>query len=168
MASQTTRLVAGTALAVLAGTALAVAPLTTAPAAAGTKVMVKDNKKANELRDRVVKIATAQKGDRYVLGSTGPRAFDCSGLVVYSYKKATGIDLPRTSYMQRGQVSRVSAKHRQPGDIVVVHGGGHVGIYIGKNRIVHASTPATGVKITELSGYYGRAVNSYHRVIRPR
>ena len=168
MASQTTRIMAGAATAVLAGTALAVAPITAAPASAGTKVMVKDNKRATDLRGRVVEIAKDQKGDRYVLGSTGPRAFDCSGLVVYAYKKATGIDLPRTSYMQRDNLSRVSKKHRQPGDIVVVHGGGHVGIYMGKNRIVHASTPATGVKVTELSGYYGREVSSYHRVIRPR
>ncbi len=168
MASQTTRLMVGTAAAALAGTALAVVPITQAPASAATKVMVKDNKRATDLRERVVDVAMAQRGDRYVTGSTGPRAFDCSGLVVYSYKKATGITLPRTSYQQRAALSRVSKKHRQPGDIVVVHGGGHVGIYIGNDRIVNASTPATGVKITELSGYYGREVDSYHRVIRPR
>jgi len=166
--SQTTRLMAGTAAAVLAGTALAVAPTLDTTAAAGTRVMVKDVKRATELRERVATIARAQRGDRYVLGSTGPRAFDCSGLVVYSYKKATGIDLPRTSYQQRDHLERVSAKNRRVGDIVVVHGGGHVGIYIGNDRIVHASTPATGVKVTELSGSYGRSVSGYHRVIIPR
>ncbi len=168
MASQTTRIMAGTAAAAIAGTALALAPMTVAPAAAGTKVTVKDHQQANALRKRIAKVALSQKGDRYVMGATGPGAFDCSGLVVYSYKKATGITLPRTSYMQRDGLSRVSKKNRAPGDIVVVHGGGHVGIYIGNNRIVHASTPATGVKITELSGSYGREVTGYRRVVRPR
>lgn len=168
MAFQTTRLVAGTAAAVLAGTALSVVPVTAGAAQAATHVKVKDQQRATDLRDRVVQIAKEQKGDRYVLGATGPGAFDCSGLVVYAYRKATGITLPRTSYAQRAALSRVSRAHRQPGDIVVVHGGGHVGIYVGHNRIVHASTPATGVKVTELSGYYGREVDSYHRVIRPR
>lgn len=168
MASQTTRIMAGTAAAAIAGTALALAPMTAAPAAAGTKVTVKDNKQADKLRARIAKVALAQKGDRYVMGATGPGAFDCSGLVVYAYKKATGLTLPRTSYMQRDGLSRVPKKNREPGDIVVVHGGGHVGIYIGHNRIVHASTPSTGVKITELSGYYGREVSGYRRVVRPR
>lgn len=168
MTTQTTRLMAGTAAAVLAGTALAVAPTLDTPASAGTRVMVKDVQRATELRERVVTVARAQRGDRYVLGSTGPRAFDCSGLVVYSYQKAAGINLPRTSYQQRDHLEKVSRKNRRIGDIVVVHGGGHVGIYIGHNRIVHASTPATGVKVTELSGSYGRSVSGYRRVIIPR
>lgn len=168
MGSLTTRLTAGAATAVLAGTALAVAPVTQAPASAAAKVTTKDRQQAIDLRERVVKIARAQAGDRYVRGATGPGAFDCSGLVVYAYRKATGVTLPRTSYMQRDQLERVSKKNRRPGDIVVVHGGGHVGIYVGKNKIVHASTPATGVKYTELSGSYGRAVSGYRRVIIPR
>ncbi len=165
MGSLTARLTAGAALAALAGTTLAVVP---GVASAATKVTTKDRQQAIELRDRVVSVARHQAGDRYVLGATGPGAFDCSGLVVYSYKKATGITLPRTSYLQRDHLERVSRKNRRPGDIVVVHGGGHVGIYIGHNRIVHASTPATGVKYTDLSDGYGHAINGYRRVIIPR
>jgi cell wall-associated NlpC family hydrolase len=156
---------AGATAAVIAGTTLAVIPVTQAPASAATRITVKDSKRAAELRQRVVKIAKNQAGERYVTGATGPGAFDCSGLVVYAYHKALGITLPRTSYMQRDHLRGVSRKHRKPGDIVVVHGGGHVGIYVGHNRIVHASTPSSGVKFTSLSGYYGREVSGYRRVV---
>jgi cell wall-associated NlpC family hydrolase len=165
VSSQTTRLMAATTAAVIAGTALVALPVTQAPASAKTHVMVKDAKRAAELRQRVVTIAKRQAGERYVTGATGPGAFDCSGLVVFSYRKAMGITLPRTSYMQRDRLEPVAKKHRQPGDIVVVHRGGHVGIYVGHNRIVNASTPATGVKYTTLSGSYGRQVSGYRRVV---
>jgi cell wall-associated NlpC family hydrolase len=46
---------------------------------------------------RIMKVARNQKGDPYVYGSAGPRAFDCSGLILYSYRQATGRALPHSS-----------------------------------------------------------------------
>ncbi len=164
----TRSLIASAAAAAVAGSALVLAPMTTAPASAATSVKVKDNKRGKVLRDRVAKIAKAQNGDNYVLGATGPGAFDCSGLVVYSYRKATGVTLPRTSYMQRDQLMSVKKRDRRVGDIVVLHNGGHVGIYVGGNKIIHASNPTRGVLLSKITGYYGNQVDGYRRVIRAR
>lgn len=168
MAATRNRLLASMAGAAVAGTALVVAPVTATPANATTQIHVKDENSARKLRQHIVNIAKSKVGNRYVLGSTGPYAFDCSGLVVYSYRKATGKTLPRTSYAQRGAIQPVSADKRQPGDLVFFHGNGHVAIYMGKNKIVHASNPRRGVRIDTISGWYRSTLGGYARVIRPR
>lgn len=170
--TRTLSAVAGTGL---IGAALALNPATAgaepaAPAAPGTaKITATSAARADLMRERVATIAKAQRGDRYVLGATGPRAFDCSGLVVYSYKKATGKTLPRTSYSQIRAIERVKAKHRKVGDVVFFRGGGHVGIYLGQGRIVHALNPGAGVRFDSTkSGWTGSNISGYGRVIIPR
>jgi cell wall-associated NlpC family hydrolase len=92
-----------------------------------------------------VRIATAQVGDPYRRGATGPRAFDCSGLVQYAWRKA-GIRIPRTTWQQfAGIRKRVSWRGLRPGDLVYFYRVGHVGLYIGKGRMVHA--PGTGRRV---------------------
>ena len=61
-----------------------------------------------------------------------------------------GIGIPRSSYAQSAGGTEVSYDEAQAGDIIYY--GGHVGIYIGNNQIVHASTVATGIKIS--SAFY--------------
>lgn len=162
----TRRIAAGALAAGVAATLLAAAPASTVSADAATKVKVKNNARGKVLRDRVARIARAQAGDRYVFGATGPGAFDCSGLVVYSYRKATGIVLPRTSYSQQRSITHVRKRDRRIGDIVFLHNGGHVAIYLGKDRIVHASNPSRGVRFDRLDTGYGRSVDGYGRVIQ--
>lgn len=162
------RIAAGALAAGVAATLLVASPGATVAAEAATKVKVKNNARGKVLRDRVARIAKAQAGDRYILGATGPGAFDCSGLVVYAYRKATGITLPRTSYAQQHAITHVRKRDRRVGDIVFVHNGGHVAIYLGHNRIVHASTPSRGVLFTRLDSGYGRYVDGYGRVIQAR
>lgn len=165
----TRSLIASAAAAAVAGSALVLAPVTTAPASAATSIKVKDNKRGKVLRDRVAKIAKAQAGDSYVMGATGPNAFDCSGLVVYSYRKATGKTLPRTSYAQIASLDHVRKRDRKVGDVVFFRGGGHVGIYLGKNRIVHALNPGAGVRFdSTTSGWSGSSITGYGRVIEHR
>ena len=65
-----------------------------------------------------------------------------------------GISLPRTSGAQAGGGRAVSDSEKMPGDVVCYYG--HVGIYIGNNQIVHASTPSSGIKVS----------NMYYRSIR--
>lgn len=89
-------------------------------------------------------------GCPYVAGGTSlTNGCDCSGFTqgVYSH---FGISIPRSSYAQSAGGNEVSFDQAQAGDIIYY--GGHVGIYIGNNMIVHASTAATGIKIS--SAFY--------------
>ena len=89
-----------------------------------------------------VAIAMQYVGSPYVMGASGPDAFDCSGLVQYVYSQL-GISLPRTSYAQGSAGTLVSAAEAQPGDIVYF--GGHVGIYAGDGKMIDAGNESTGV-----------------------
>lgn len=85
-------------------------------------------------------------GNPYVAGGTSlTQGADCSGFVMSVFKEF-GISLPRSSYAQSTYGKEVSYSDARPGD--VIYYGGHVGIYIGDGKIVHASTERTGIKIT--------------------
>ena len=85
-------------------------------------------------------------GNPYVAGGTSlTNGADCSGFVMSVFKEY-GISLPRSSYAQSTVGKGVSYSEAKPGD--VIYYGGHVGIYIGDGKIVHASTERTGIKIT--------------------
>ena len=102
--------------------------------------------------ERAVRIALAQRGDPYRYGAAGPGAFDCSGLVYYSYRRA-GISVPRTSDAQARYARRVSLSNKRRGDLIFYHSGGnvfHVAIYIGKGRVVEAAKPGTPVRVAPI------------------
>ncbi|MEU4060824.1 NlpC/P60 family protein [Streptomyces wedmorensis] len=85
-------------------------------------------------------------GKPYVWGATGPSAFDCSGLMVWSYRQA-GISLPRTSSAQRHAGRRVPLSQAQPGDLVTYRGdASHVAIYAGNGQVIHAPYPGARVR----------------------
>ncbi|MFF5160369.1 C40 family peptidase [Streptomyces sp. NPDC000348] len=110
---------------------------------------------------KALNIAASKKGSPYQWGATGPHRFDCSGLTLYSFKKA-GKKLPRTAAQQYNKTRHISAQSRRAGDLVFFHSGSyvyHVGIYAGKGKIWHA--PKTGdvvrlQKIWTRSVWYGR------------
>lgn len=163
------RIAAGALVAGIAVTGLAVNPATTGEADAATKIRTKNVERADQLRERIADIAAAQKGDRYSLGSIGPGAFDCSGLVNFAYRKATGKVLPRTSYQLAGSLERVSRKNRKVGDIALYRGNGHVGIYVGKGRIAQALNSRTGVIVDRADEGWNRSmIYAYGRVIQTR
>jgi cell wall-associated NlpC family hydrolase len=106
-------------------------------------------------------IAEAQKmiGTPYRSGGTTPKGFDCSGFVYYAYKKI-GKTLPRSSAQMYKVGKPVSYQNLIPGDLVFFktskHAGvSHVAIYIGKGRMIHA-TSSRGVKIDSLNHSYWR------------
>lgn len=83
-------------------------------------------------------------GNPYVLGGTSlTSGADCSGFTQAVYK-AFGYKIPRTSYQQRSVGKEVSYAEAQPGDLICY--AGHVAMYIGNGRIVHASSAKTGIK----------------------
>ncbi|MEV0295934.1 C40 family peptidase [Nocardia sp. NPDC050710] len=91
-----------------------------------------------------VEAARAKIGSGYRMGSVGPDAFDCSGLVQWSYSQV-GVDVPRTSYQQLASGTPVSQDDLQPGDVVSFYGGGHSALYAGDGKVIHAGTYSTGV-----------------------
>ncbi len=83
-------------------------------------------------------------GNPYVSGGTSlTNGADCSGFT-YAVYQAFGYSIPRTSTSQRSAGKGVSYSEAEPGDIICY--AGHVALYLGGGRIVHASTPATGIK----------------------
>ncbi|MBB2992536.1 cell wall-associated NlpC family hydrolase [Mycolicibacterium iranicum] len=95
----------------------------------------------------VIQAALSRIGSPYSWGGSGPSAFDCSGLVMWSFQQA-GISLPHSSQaLARGGQS-VSMDQMQPGDLVTYYSdASHVGIYIGDGMMVHASTYGTPVRV---------------------
>lgn len=121
--------------------------------------------------DKVIDLALAQVGKPYIWASANPNiGFDCSGLVYYVYKQV-GISLNRTSYTQINNGVSVDSKDLRKGDLVFFNNGGgrisHVGIYIGNNQFVHASSPGTGVIVSKLFGsYFGNTYVGARRIIK--
>lgn len=135
-------------LAAVGGTLLA--PGATSEAAAATTYASK-----------ALGVAASKKGAPYKYGATGPYRFDCSGLTLYSYKRA-GKLLPRTAQQQYNRTRHISASSRTQGDLVFFHSGGyvyHVGIYAGNGRIWHSPKTGSWVKLDRIwtsKVWYGR------------
>ncbi|WP_093905361.1 C40 family peptidase [Streptomyces sp. cf386] len=103
----------------------------------------------------VISFLQAQVGDAYVLGATGPNAWDCSSLVQAAFKQV-GVDLPRVSQDQSMAGTDIPLSQVQVGDILYWGGKGsayHVGVYIGNGQYLDAANPSKGVVIQDLSGY---------------
>ncbi|MBY0754265.1 C40 family peptidase [Clostridium sardiniense] len=103
--------------------------------------------------DRVVNYAKKFLGTKYVYGGTTPSGFDCSGFTQYVYKHALGIDISRTTYTQISHGKAVSRSDLKVGDLVFPHAG-HVGIYIGNGKIIHAPQTGDVVKISNIWSFY--------------
>ena len=109
----------------------------------------------------VVDYATQFVGNPYVWGGTSlTNGADCSGFVQSVYANF-GISLPRTSYEQQNAGTEVSYADAQPGDLICY--GGHVAIYMGNGRIVHASNSVDGIKISDNAAY--RTIVSVRRLV---
>lgn len=115
-------------------------------------------------------VATAKKylGYKYTYGGSSPSTgFDCSGFTSYVFRQH-GKSLNRTAAGQYSNGVAVSRANLQPGDLVMFGKSGinHVAIYIGGGQIIHASTPATGVRIDSLStGYYNNNYVGARRIL---
>ncbi len=92
-------------------------------------------------------------------GNTPAGGFDCSGLVDYIDRHATGLQLPRTSHDMSTMSGRNMRRMTQlaSGDLVFFASGGsisHVGVYVGKGRFVHAPNSGGTVRLDDIDGPY--------------
>ncbi|MFM9378169.1 C40 family peptidase [Gordonia sp. VNK21] len=110
---------------------------------------------------KAVRAAESKLGAPYVYGAAGPNAFDCSGLVQWSYKQA-GKTLPRDSYGQLGGGTPVaSLAAAKPGDVLIFNGGGHAGLYVGNGTFIHASTEGVPVKKDKVKAWSLTGIRRY-------
>ncbi len=117
-----------------------------------------------ELGKRVAKFAKRFVGVRYVYGGMSPRGFDCSGLVAYVYKHF-GVSLDHYTVSQYNQGRKVRARNLRAGDLVFF-GLGHVGMYIGKGRFIHAPHTGARVRVESLfHGWYRHRFSAARRVL---
>lgn len=98
-------------------------------------------------------------GKPYVYGASSGNAFDCSGLTTYVMKNF-GIKLERTASQQFKKGIPVAKEDLKPGDLVFFSSNGktigHVGIYIGDHKFIHASSSKKKVVINDLRTYTGK------------
>lgn len=110
----------------------------------------------------VVNYAKQFVGNPYVYGGSSlTRGTDCSGFTMSVYRKF-GYSLPHSSSAQASKGTKVSWSEKQPGDLICYYG--HVAIYMGNNKIVHASNPKTGIKISNNAAY--RKVRCVRRIVK--
>ena len=124
----------------------------------------KPRPKAPPLGTRAVRIAAREIGTPYRYGGMSPSGFDCSGLVAYVYGKL-GVSLPHNAAAQYSYGRPVSRGNLRPGDLVFFHGLGHVGLYIGRGRIIHAPQSGERVEVQSLAER-SQSIQGARRLIR--
>jgi len=107
----------------------------------------------------LLEAAETRIGAPYRYGGAGPDAFDCSGLVAYAHLQV-GIAVPRTAAEQFVKATPVERRQLRPGDLVFFRLAGrevgHVGIYAGDDRFVHAPQSGGHVRVASLDDEWYR------------
>jgi len=128
--------------------------------------------KSNAKSTKITKLAKKKLGKRYVWGAVGQKnTFDCSGLTSYVCKK-NGICIPRRAIAQSKYGKYVSRSELKPGDLVFFDTSkrrkgyvNHVGIYLGNDKFIHASSAKKKVVITKLGkSFYSKRYKGARRV----
>ncbi len=99
---------------------------------------------------RAARIAMRYIGTPYVYGGSSPSGFDCSGLVSYAYAQV-GVEMAHNTNAIWGAFPKVARDDLQVGDMVFFNGLGHVGIYVGHGRYIHAPHSGEVVEVAPLS-----------------
>ncbi|MER7543903.1 NlpC/P60 family protein [Actinomadura sp.] len=113
---------------------------------------------------KALDFAYAQLGKPYQYGAEGPNSYDCSGLTMKAWA-AAGVNITRTTNSQYAATKRVAKSDLQPGDLVFFSGLGHVGMYVGGGKMIHAPRTGKTVEVVSItSGYY---LSNYYGAGRP-
>ena len=117
--------------------------------------------KEKSIRQAVLETAFSKMGTPYIYGANGNGAYDCSSYVQFVYKKSINLNLPRVSYQQAESGKKVKVSQLKAGDLVAfdtLNKGriSHIGIYIGDNQFIHASSGYKKVVVSQLEGYYAQ------------
>ena len=118
--------------------------------------------RADAPADEIPMYAISLVGSPYRLGGTSPETgVDCSGFVGHVFRQAAGVELPRDSRSISEAAQPLAQDELRPGDLVFFNtlnrAFSHVGIYLGDNRFVHASSSRTGsVMVSNLGDRYWR------------
>ncbi|WP_437888769.1 bifunctional murein DD-endopeptidase/murein LD-carboxypeptidase [Phytobacter sp. V91] len=122
-----------------------------------------------DVKSRIMDQYASWKGVRYRLGGDTKKGIDCSGFVQRTFREQFGLELPRSTYEQQEMGSSVSRTSLRTGDLVLFRAGStgrHVGIYLGNNQFVHAST-SSGVVISSMDEpYWKKRYNEARRVLK--
>jgi cell wall-associated NlpC family hydrolase len=122
--------------------------------------------RANEQGREVVMYALGLMGVDYRFGGKNPESgLDCSGMVSYIYRNATGLTLPHNAAQIAGIGKAIEAERLAPGDLVFFNTTGqpfsHVGIYLGEGRFIHAPSRNGKIKVSDLkSAYYAQRLEA--------
>ncbi|HEY0208708.1 bifunctional murein DD-endopeptidase/murein LD-carboxypeptidase [Acerihabitans sp.] len=121
-----------------------------------------------DVKTKIMDQYAVWKGVRYRLGGSSKRGIDCSAFVQQTFHEQFGLELPRSSSEQQGMGAKIQRAKLRPGDLVVFHAGStgrHMGIYLGNDQFVHAST-TSGVMISSLSEtYWNKRYREARRVL---
>ena len=116
------------------------------------------------LGERAARIALRAVGVPYSWGGASMSGFDCSGLVYWAYSRL-GIELPHSSYALYDVGRRVARSRMRAGDVLFFSGLGHVGLYLGRGRMVHAPQSGRTVEVVTLRrSHYGDRLVGARRV----
>lgn len=104
-------------------------------------------------------------GTRYRMGGTTRAGIDCSAFMQTTFIKAFGVNLPRSTAEQRYVGKSINKSELKVGDLVFFRKNHHVGVYIGNNQFMHAST-SKGVTVESLNdNYWARTYTQSRRVL---
>ncbi|MCD6041436.1 MAG: peptidase [Burkholderiales bacterium] len=110
-----------------------------------------------ELGDQAASHAMKMVGKPYRYGGASPAGFDCSGLILYSYRQA-GVSVPRSTESQRAAARPIKVSQVRRGDLLYFNQEGkkygHAAIYLGDNRFVHAPSSGKAVRVDRLDSPY--------------
>ncbi|MEV6963598.1 NlpC/P60 family protein [Hamadaea sp. NPDC051192] len=88
-------------------------------------------------------------GKPYAWGADGPGSYDCSGLTMAAWK-AAGVSLYHHAATQYDETARISRSQLAPGDLVFYSDLGHVALYVGSGKVIHAPTFGESVKLASI------------------
>ena len=121
-----------------------------------------------DVKTRLMDQYASWKGVRYRMGGSTKSGIDCSGFVQRTFREQFGLELPRSTSEQQDTGKEITRSKLRTGDLVLFRAGStgrHVGIYIGNNQFVHAST-SSGVMISSMNEpYWKKRYNEARRVL---